>query len=516
MKHYRLLEERADAAGGPIAEDIPHAPPPYTSATDLHAGTATIDSYPFGPTSITSIPSQPELAGGPTPADSHRPNLALIIGAVLVGSVLLGIFAAVVQLLVQRNAKKLKAKRPRFSMLKPSGAPPKSEKVDSLSVSSSFGNFVFISNSEGEVMTLSLEKDDGRQSVTSFREGKGELQATEELPDIRRYSSPGDLGPDADGAPRDWLSIGLPGITASASAPVSPSLTSKDFSLHVQRQKAAELAQMVRMKFVREELPSTGASCPELSSPEAKRQSITHGLGIVHEESEVDIAGTAHCALNRYSVSFDPSSPTVPISKFFQVDKHGKVVRLASPVPSPMTPASDVMPMTPQWPEASDTGSIAEDDLEDAEDVNEAVIVRLGQTRSVEIKRGVLVSLHTDASIATAPPPSYSTPAFEKGSSYFVARPKSTSALPAPPTLSPIVTSPTSLSADIEETLEERVFAYRESGPWSKENYTLTTPGQVRALTEALALAKPHTVQHEQQPWPWPAHRSAFADLDDE
>ena len=91
-------------------------------------------------------------------------------------------------------------------------------------------------------------------------------------------------------------------------------------------------------------------------------------------------------------------------------------------------------------------------------------------------------------------------------------------AIATAPMLSPITPSPTSLSADIEESLEERVFAYRQSGPWSKQHYQLTTPGQVRALSEALTFVKPQAgVQQQHQAWPWPAHRSAVLDeLDDE
>ena len=516
MKHSKSLEARADGAGGPVAENIPNAPPPYTPTISLHAGTATAGSYPTTPVSST-----PSSAGAPIidGNEARRTNLPLLITGILVGVALLGVSLAIVWRLFNERTKKRRAARPKFAMLKT--ASPK-EKVETLSMSSSFGNFVLVATSEGDVATKVLGRHLQRGSIALSEDEKRELRVVN-APDIRRLSSMTTLegapnlshdferlAPETAPSlpPRDW---GLPILTTSASAPASPLLTSKDFSLHVQRQKAAELEQMVRMKFVREELPGTRASCPELSSPilEAdRRASPAHGLDIVHaRESEVDIASTALCALDRYAVAFDPASPTVPVSRLFQVDRDGRVVRLASPVASPLTPASDAMPATPPSASVPDTASLAEDD--DVEDVEDAVIVRAGRTHSVEVQRGVLVAVNTNATLA---PPS---PAKATGS-YFTARPHSTSALPAAPTLSPIVTSPTSLSADIEEVLEERVFAYRESGPWSKENYRLTTPGQVRALTEALALARPAAVPQEQKPWPWPAHRSAFADLDDE
>ena len=51
------------------------------------------------------------------------------------------------------------------------------------------------------------------------------------------------------------------------------------------------------------------------------------------------------------------------------------------------------------------------------------------------------------------------------------------------------------------------MFAYRESGPWSRENYRLTTPGQIRALVDALALSRPaHLLDQREKSWPWPPY----------
>ncbi|GJE95847.1 hypothetical protein PsYK624_120370 [Phanerochaete sordida] len=502
MKH---LERRA----GPAAERIDHAPPPYIAPPELHAGTLPADSPTALPTPGT--PAAVPVPGlGSAPSPTRGTNVGLVAGLLVGGAALLGVLAALGLIYWRRKAKNIRALSANVTPWKPHVS---SAEVSSLSMSSSFGNFVLVSTTASEEEYLKLPSPDFKESFEDEEAKPVPRKPVKlSLSDPRRFSSPS-LGATFMRAFHHSTAAGL---TASVSAPPSPSLDTRDRSLHVQRQKAAELAQMVRMKFVKEELPVNGNSCPELASF-AKRPALTAGLGIVHEQSEVDIANTLLCALDRYSVAFDAESPTVPITNLFQVDRHGKVVR-RSAAPSPVSPASDASPRTPlQRNELSDNGSIATED-EDIDDVNDAVIVRLGQARSMEIKpeRGMLVSLHTSSSLASPPPTSLSTSVLLPSAAPVgatIVRPKSTSAIPVPaPLLSPIATSPTSLSADIEETLEERVFAYRPSGPWSKANYQLTTPGQVRALTEALALAKPHTPHHQQQAWPWPAHRSAALD----
>lgn len=502
LKHFRRVDRRAD----PTAESIDHAPPPYMAPAGLHAGTVAEGSQ--GTIPAAGGPAVPVPGFGAASAPVHRTNVGLVAGLLLGGAALLGVLTALGVICWRRKAKNLRALTAGITPWKARDSAPV---LNTLSMSSSFGNFVLVSMATSEGESLKLERHESKESFAEKgvqESPRPRRLAKLSLADPRRFSSPS-LGATIM---RAFHNTAEPGLTTSVSAPPSPSLDTRERSLHVQRQKAAELAQMVRMKFVKEELPVNSASCPELASP-SKRPAITAGLGIVHEESEVDIAGTLLRALDRYSVAFDAESPTVPITNLFQVDRTGKVVR-RSAGPSPVSPASDApsppsppLPVTPAHLNRSDNGSAATED-EDIDDVNDAIIVRLGQARSMEIKpeRGTLVSLHTNSSLASATPASLST----SGLALEGVRPQSTSALPAP-MLSPIAPSPTSLSADIEETLEERVFAYRASGPWSKANYKLTTPGQVRALSESLTLARPHTPQ-EQQAWPWPAHRSAALD----
>ena len=503
VKHFRSLERR-DA--GPAAEEIDHAPPPYIAPPSLHAGTVPADSVSTLPAAGEPASPIPGFGAASTPA--HGTNVGLLVGLLLGGAALFGILAAIGMIYWKRSARNLRALAPKVTPWRPQASV---STMGTLSMSSSFGNFVLLSTTTSEEDVASLRaKSPEDKEFSVAQDSEGPPKETARPTDPRRFSSPSALGATFL---RAFRNSKAPEITTSVSAPASPSLASRDRSLHVQRQKAAELAQMVRMKFVKEEMPTGTGSSTELAVP-AMRRSITAGLGIVHRESEVDIASTLLCALDRYSVSFDASSPTVPITNLFQVGPDGRVVRR----PAAPSPASDVSPMTPQSA-APDTGSVAaEDDSEDSDDVNDAVIVRIGQARSMEIKpeRGMLVSLHTAGALAAAaaPPASLSTPVLAAAAP--IARPRSAGALPAPPVLSPITTSPTSLSADIEESLEERVFAYRQSGPWSKAQYQLTTPGQVRALSEALGIARPHAA-HREQAWPWPAHRNAaLGEVEDE
>ncbi|EKM54151.1 uncharacterized protein PHACADRAFT_257784 [Phanerochaete carnosa HHB-10118-sp] len=501
VKHFRSLERRG---AGPAAESIDHAPPPYTAPPELHAGTVPAGSQPTLATSGESAVPIPGFGAASTPTQGT--NVGLVAGLLVGGAALLGVLAAISMVYRRRRAKNIRAFASDTAAWKAHVSAPT---LNTLSISNSFSNFVLVNTTASDDESPRPQSPEVKGFFTD-QEFKEVPQKAAKSFDPRRFSSPSALGATFM---RAFGNLMAPGMTASASAPTSPSLDTRDRSLHVQRQKAAELAQIVRMKFVKEELPAVAHSCTELASS-ARRPAITAGLGIVHQESEVDIASTLLCALDRYSVSFDSGSPVVPITNLFQVDKDGKVVR-RSAAPSPVSPASDASPQTPQRIDPSDNGSIATED-EDMDDVNDAVIVRLGQARSMEIKpeRGMLVSLQTNSSIATAPTASLSTSVLASATpaastAAAAERPKSTSAIPVPPTLSAIATSPTSLSADIEDTLEERVFAYRPNGPWSKANYKLTTPGQVRALTEALSIAKAHTPLQQPQAWPWPAHRSA-------
>lgn len=443
-------------------QELPYPPPPSTPTIALHASTYTPAGWGTPTAAPTvSVPSTPTVAS-PHP---HGMNVAFVAGAAVAGAIVVSVIAALATWLIRRNAKRLQRDYPRFSMFGDNARPA--------STSSSVGN-VWISTSRNSFVPMdAIQEAAEKEAYTP--EDLDEIDEKNDMSSSHRFSSPAALN-------KSWadaiLASGTPTLPSSVSAPIGSSVAERDFSRQIQRQKAAELAQMVRMKFVQDNLTSKSASSHDLG----KRQSVVYGLGIVEEEGEVDIANTAISALQRYSISIDPATPTMPVSDLFQVDKDGRVVRNFHSPQSPSTPAS---------PSPSYSGSLTSE----SGDFEEAVIVRMAHTRSMEIERGVLVSTNSQLNNARL----------------------STMTFPSPPTLSPIDTGiHNSLSADIEESLEARVFGYRDSGPWSKEQYRLTTPGQVRALSESLSFVKPASPhQQADSAWPWPAHRSAVDEAED-
>lgn len=488
---------------GRVDVDVDHPPPPYTPSIALHASTIPYTAIAGGPTS-TSTPSGPNVAT----LRPHGANVGLLIGAVLASGLLILVLAVLGRHILRRQAGKILLSHPRFSMLQPregskqadfdkiSGSPEKLERH-----SSHLGQFVYISTSADELQeeAENVNEVDADQFVPQLRTTLHPQDQTDII--MRRHSTPPTIGHHEM---RTSTSINTATMPPSQSAPASPDLSGpldRVTSLWIQRQKAAELAQIVRMRIVREDMPVHKAvSCPDFVSDGGRARAsmlLDHGLGIVQEDQEVDIASTALSALQRYSIAVDPMSPNIPITNFFQIDKEGRVLRLPS---SPVTPASDAMPATPLSPSSSGVSSFSSDGC--PEEVENAVIVRMAQARSMEIKRGTLLSVN----LPDAPPVSRSAPMLLDAQ--LAATEKS---FPTPPpTLSPIAPSSTLLSADIEQSLEARVFAYRDSGAWSKQHYKLTTPGQVRALAESLAIARPVSVHHQtERGWPWPAHRSS-------
>ncbi|KAI0093412.1 hypothetical protein BDY19DRAFT_903161 [Irpex rosettiformis] len=502
--------------------EVPGPPPPYTPTIALHASTI---SYNDAPTAI-STPTQtppPALPAPPVP-NPHGTNVGLLVGAVVAASITIVLLAALGRYLVHRNAKKLSKSCPRFSMRVPQSAGLKVDGIDITDKAKecgddSIGQFVYISNSDGDFEESTKGDEEYEFSIDDHEFGEsGRVQRDSLHPSdhsgsiSRRFSAPGAL--------EDFKAsnlLGLKGLPSSASAPASPNLAGaidRDTSLWIQRQKAAELAQIVRMRIVREDMPVHKAtlSCPDLTEGgmSAKRPTlvVNHGLGMIHAEHEVDIANTALTALENYSVASDLMTPNIPLTSLFQIDRAGKVVRLSS---SPSSPSQDSLPIGSPSASDSSSSSLTEGGSDELES---AIIVRMAQARSMEIKRGTLVAM--DFLSTCSPPMSHSAPMLldtipvpSLTPRYGAPKSASFSGLNSPaPSLSPIVPSATSLSADIEQSLEERVFAYRDSGEWSKENYKLTTPGQVRALVEALAINRPVSVQDQtERGWPWPAHR---------
>ena len=450
------------------------------------------------------------------------------IAAIITVVLLIGLGRYIVHL----NARKISKSHPRFSMWLPRSTAPKAsetrvedeEKKAEECGNDSLGPFVYISTSDGDLDDPTKEDEDDNDvlgdhgSGDNLRVPRDSLHPNDQPSAIsRRFSAPAALEEFKVSTPLNFT-----GITTSISAPATPNPASsldRDVSLWIQRQKAAELAQIMRMRITREDMPVHKASPSRPVSKDCtaltQRASlvVNHGLGLVHDEQdkEVDIANTALTALESYSIATDPMSPNIPLTSLFQIDKSGKVVRLSSSRSGSPSPPQD----KPVSPSSSGSSSLAEGRSDELES---AIIVRMAQARSMEIKRGTLVSM--DFRTTCSPPMSHSAPMLldtiqvpslplplPRGA----AKPTNANASglsSPPPSLSPIIPSATSLSADIEQTLEDRVFAYRDSGEWSKENYKLTTPGQVRALAEALKIQRPVSVPDQtERGWPWPAQR---------
>ncbi|KAI0344553.1 hypothetical protein BDW22DRAFT_1354640 [Trametopsis cervina] len=495
---------------------VPGPPPPYIPTIPLHASIIPFDSKAApssAPTStlvpgiITPIAGDPSALSTPSP---HGINVGLLVGTVLAGVVAVFLLAGLARYVVHRKARKIRNEHPRFSMWLPKvkdGEHAEEKAKGSVKgyAETEFGQFVYISNSDGDMDVYRWQNkgddDDRSERVRSTRDSLHPQDLPPTL--LRSHSSPEVLR-DAKAA----MPVDTRGFPASISAPASPDLSSpidRDTSMWIQRQKAFELAQIVRMRIVQEAMPVHKAtSCPDLSMVDKRASRISNnsnGLGAVQEEhgQEEDISSTALSALERYSIVVDPMTPTIPLTSLFHIDKGGKVVRLPSPPTSPTAEKTDTSLVSPS---TSGGSSFTEGDNDEIE---KAVIVRMAQARSMEIKRGMLVSMDFRNML----PPSRSAPML-LDAQHRTNAPQSGFSSP-PPSLSPIVPSPTSLSADIEQTLEESVFAYRPSGEWSKENYKLTTPGQVRALAESLALSRPVSVQHQpERGWPWPAQRTSI------
>ncbi|KAI0812325.1 hypothetical protein BC629DRAFT_931785 [Irpex lacteus] len=502
----------------------PGPPPPYTPTIALHASTIPLSS-PETATSIpTLLPTPPPALPAPATPSPHGTNVGLLAGAVVAAGITIVLLAAFGRYLVRRNAKKLSKSHPRFSMWLPKTNERKldeevGEKAKEEWADESVGQFVYISNSDGD---LEDPEKEGTEEDQHFEEDQefGEVVRTN-----GNTLHPGDLPPtlsrrfSAPGALEDFqatMPFNHSDLSSSMSAPASPNASctmDRDTSLWIQRQKAAELAQIVRMRIVREDMPvhKAATSCPDLTERDdaAKRASVTinHGLGVVHGEQEVDISSTALTALESYSIAAGSMTPNIPLTGLFKIDKAGKVIRMSSP---PVSPSQEKVPSSPVSPSTSGSSSLTEGS---GDELESAVIVRMAQTRSMEIKRGTLVAMD----LRCSPPVSRSAPMLldtfmqvpPLPSNYFAPRSASAHGLSSPPpSLSPIIPSAASFTSDIEQSLEERVFAYRESGEWSRENYKLTTPGQVRALVEALSISRPVSVQGQtDRGWPWPAHR---------
>lgn len=248
------------------------------------------------------------------------------------------------------------------------------------------------------------------------------------------------------------------------------------------------------------------------------------GLGIIPEELEVDVGNMNLANLHHYPF-LAGETPALASAQFPSQDN--------ILIPEPTSPnqsmastkailAIDSEPEsfeTTQTTSSDTLSSMAETEvLED--DIGE---VRMAHTQSVEIKRGVLVSVAN--SIVSVPQFIVSTPSVRSSMSHLAMSPSNSGSIEhpdflsphympsdssfslstgpssdtitnfpsPPPMLSPIMTSTFTLTAEIEKGLGSKVLDYRRSDLFGSSGMAPTTSreNQLRALAEALDFDQP-------------------------
>ena len=488
---------------------VPHPPPPYTPTVALHAPTLLPNMV--DPSVPTNHPGTGTIANSP----SSPINPRAVLGAVLLSSILAILAASATFLYLNKKQMTLRDavlaifrrvtaasrnKRAKMKVLKltntseedlvhPSGTPYRTSAVL-------------------DYYNYKREEIDDQWTCPETTRTHRELPAHLDLADLgtRRYSSPAQINVD--------IASGTFSPDPALPRPTSLPPPGREISMYIQQQKAAERAQIIRMKVVRDESFASKAPSLPLSTRQdkQKRISVSHGLGLIHDRDGIDIASTLLSSLHGYSFSASQTAPTVPVTDLLKVSETGKVVY-------PRMPKSRSDPES-LGSSASEV-SMAETDIVDGGIVE----FRMAHTRSMEMKRGVLVSL--GPSTTDVPQLLVSTPSshnnicatsFSRTSSLNMSsvdntylRPDSPTAMDyemadfpsPPPMLSPILPSSFALSAEIQKSLEDRVFSYRDSGPWSKDGYRLSTPGQIRALMDALELSKSRVDERDRASWTW-------------
>ncbi|THH32269.1 hypothetical protein EUX98_g1884 [Antrodiella citrinella] len=502
------------------AQAIPHPPPPYTPTVALHA--ATLAPNVPDPSLDPANPNWQSVQSTPPPPVSpvsHATSPGVVVAAVLI-STILALVAVVITIVImkkkrirlripiptflQRNSVKHKMKNTKhWKVLKltPNSTEcnliEKERNSDLLRRTTSLFQYVHVTLDDDND-TSPLTKATGAQVSDPVSNG----DASACLSPVRRHSSPS--------LPSESLPSSTLGPIQAAQRPMSLPPLDREAALLIQQQRMAEVAQIHRMKTL-------GSDSPLVASDEEPRRS-PKGLGIVeHDDKEEDIGSTVLAALQHYKLSLGKSLPDVPASDIFHVNE-GDIVRTSMALPT--SSVSD--------PESFD--SMGNSTLSGDSDID--VEIGVAKTHSVEIQKGILVSLTPD--IMDVPQLMISTPStiasrrvnsspqltYTTSPSQDYLRPysptmgldtlSSSDALNTavehfhgtpPPMLSPILTSSVTLSAEIQDSMEERVFAYRTSGLWAKESYKLTLPGQVRALGDALGFRRSHTYQAGMQ-WP--------------
>ncbi|KAK7687162.1 hypothetical protein QCA50_009665 [Cerrena zonata] len=484
------------------AENIPYPPAPYTPTVALHAATLAPDAKdPSIP--IQNTPGQP-LSGVRT---------GPLVAALLAGTLLL--LSTVITLVILVKSKRLRLpcsasrrrhrKSARYSRKSPAMSRKSSTGKEKSMISSTDDLFSRVSRvlkySEKELLgdTHGFLTANSPEHSPTYEQ----IDMEEGLPP-RRYSSP-HLGYDR---PSGMLSPESP-------TPRPLSLPGRELSSLIQKQRLAELAQIQRMKILQDDARSY-RSTPPIS----RRSSMLNGLGIIHEELEVDVGNTNLANLQHYPfmAGETPSLTSAPFPAHTAKSESSPPMHSFESIEQMAATQSDPVSLETIQTNSSESLSSM---MEAEDDIGE---VRMARAESVEIKRGVLVSVHN--SIISVPQFVVSTPSVRSLMSHMAMSPSNSSSLDflspndippdssanlnsepssdtigraitsfpsPPPMLGPITTSSFTFTAEIEEGLGGKVLDYRKSDIFTGSRMTHTTSRekQLLALAEALDFDKP-------------------------
>ncbi|KAH8078055.1 hypothetical protein BXZ70DRAFT_961904 [Cristinia sonorae] len=476
------------------AEAIYDAPPAYVPTEALHAATLAPDAED------PSLDPSNWPAAQPTPLSPaeltrHRTSPGIIVVAILISAIVALSVAVTAIVLIKKKHIRIRIPIPTFLQrhsLEKKINSTKHWKTLKLTPSGSSNSELVGKRRHSDLLRrttsifqyVHITHDDEESSSSEMKALEGHPAATISLsPTVRRHSSPALSSNSASGTPLD--------SAARSPRPASLPPTDREAALLVQQQKLSELDQIERMKT--------------LHDKSFARQSVK-GLGIVQDDAEVDIGNTVLAALQHYKLSAGKS-----------MSMRTSLIGLPTSVSHPESFDSSIR------------SSTLSRDFE--EDVAEIATAR---TQSMEIQKGVLVTLNSDTSdipqllISTPstvasrrvfsspqltghisprqdylqPMRPYPPPALDSHTSSDALNetPDHFSVTP-PPMLSPIIPSSFGLSAEIEKSLEERVFAYRQA---SREKNKLIPQGSAR-VAEVLGIRRSNTY-HDQpvRAWPWP------------
>ncbi|CAL1707391.1 unnamed protein product [Somion occarium] len=477
------------ARRGMTAEDIPYPPPPYTPTVALHAAT------------LAPGEKDPSIVSWPAEHAATNSHTGPLVGAILAVTVIVITAAAVLVVLVKSKRLRLPCFTSRTSRLRAmhlssrrargtkmakrstsvEEKAPLEDKINLYARVSQVPDYFDEDNAKPLSENAPTRHPIARRSHEMF------VNSSADEKQLRRYSSPAVHDKKASTlAPGPHIArpFSLPPFDGEIPSPLL-------------EQRIAELAQIRRMIITQEDLPVPEP--PQPRPPIAQRASTISGLGIIHEELEVDIGSTPLSNFDYISFSTDHVPPQRLLSYIQQPQEEARL-------PTPRSSVSGSRPMSsihsePMSLDSLDSGSsMAETDVVE-EDVGE---VRMAHTHSVEIKKGVLVSLNSTISQFVVSSKRNSSSSYatiernsvqQRGQSHKENQPKiqtrpsedtfrrTITDFPSPPPmLSPITASSFTFLAEIEKGLGGGVFDYRNSSVPQRS----TKENQLLALAEAL------------------------------